>query len=166
MVFSLQSDTLRSNRTVGAIQIANNSTAGYYSWQTTNGYISGANTDSSQININKAGTYIVSASPAQGCPASRIDTVVVPIDTFPPVASVNITMPVFNSYLQLYGGDTAASNYPTPFGGSKGLLWNWSGPQSFTSSLQNPRTTDTAWALINRSLLKNGMDARILPLRR
>jgi hypothetical protein len=32
----------------------------------------------------------------------------------------------------------------TPFGGSQGLLWNWSGPEGFTSTIQNPRT-DTAW---------------------
>lgn len=145
MDYALQPDTLRCNRTVGTIQITNNTTAGYYTWQTISGNISGANTDSSQININKPGTYIVSASPAQGCPATRKDTIVVPIDTFPPEASVLITMPGGLSYLQLNGGDTAASNYPTPFGGSKGLLWNWSGPESFSSTLQNPRTTDTAW---------------------
>ncbi len=145
MDYSLQSDTLRCDRTVATIQITNNSTAGYYTWQTANGNISGANADSSQININKPGTYIVSASPAQGCAPTRTDTVVVPIDTFPPVASVNITMPVANSYLQLLGGNMAASNYPTPFGGSQGLLWNWSGPEAFSSTLQNPRTADTAW---------------------
>src|SRR5258708_10610269 len=115
MDYSLQSDTLRCNRTAGIIQITNNSTAGYYTWRTANGSISGTNGDSSQININKAGTYIVSASPAQGCPATRTDTVVIPIDTFPPEASVNITIPLAYSYLQLYGEDTAASNYSTPF---------------------------------------------------
>jgi hypothetical protein len=145
MDFSLQPDTLRCNKNVGTIQITNNTTAGYYTWQTAGGSISGANTDSSQININKPGTYIVSASPALGCPATRIDTVVIPIDTFPPVATVHITMPVFDSYLQLYGGDTAASDYLTPFGRSQGLLWNWSGPEGFTSTIQNPQTGDTAW---------------------
>jgi len=145
MDYSLQPDTLRCNRPIGTIQVTNNSTAGYYSWQTASGNISGTNTDSSQISINKPGTYIVSASPAQGCPATRKDTVVIPIDTFPPVASVNIIMPVAWSYLQLLGGNPVASNYSTPFGGSKGLLWDWSGPQSFSSTVQNPRTTDTAW---------------------
>jgi hypothetical protein len=147
MDFSLQPDTLRCNRSVGTIQITNNSTAGYYTWQTGNGGISGANTDSSQININKPGTYIVSASPALGCPATRTDTVVIPIDTFPPEASVNITLPAGFSYLQLLGGDTAASDYLTPFGRSQGLSWNWSGPQGFTSTIQNPRTADTAWGI-------------------
>jgi hypothetical protein len=145
MDYSLQPDTLRCNRTVGTIRITDNSTAGYYTWQTTNGSISGSNTDSSQINIIKPGSYIVAASPAQGCPATRVDTVVIPIDTFPPEASVNITMPVPWSYLQLYGGDTATSDHLTPFGGSEGLLWDWSGPEGFTSTIQNPQTPDTAW---------------------
>jgi hypothetical protein len=145
MDYSLQPDTLRCNKTAGSIQITNNSTAGYYTWQTTDGNISGTNADSSDININKPGTYIVAASPAQGCPTTRIDTVVIPIDTFPPEASVDITMPIAYLYLQLHGGDIAASNYPTPFGGSQGLLWNWSGPEGFSSTVQDPRTADTAW---------------------
>jgi hypothetical protein len=144
MDYSLQPDTLRCNRKTATIQITNNSTAGYYSWQTTNGNITGSNSDSSQINLNKPGTYIVSSSPAVGCPATRTDTVVIPIDTFPPVASIFATVGSNFSYLQLYGGDVAASNYMTPFGGSKGLLWNWSGPNGFTSTIQNP-ITDTAW---------------------
>jgi hypothetical protein len=70
--------------------------------------------------------------------------VIIPIDTFPPVASINATVGPSYSYLQLYGGDLAASNYMTPFGGSQGLLFDWSGPNSFTSTVQNP-ITDTAW---------------------
>ncbi|HEX3767573.1 MAG TPA: hypothetical protein VHT72_04315, partial [Puia sp.] len=63
---------------------------------------------------------------------------------FPPVASVFAGIGSNFSYLQLYGGDVNASNYMTPFGGSHGLLWDWSGPNSFASSIQNP-ITDTAW---------------------
>ncbi len=144
MDFSLTPDTLRCNRLTGDIQITNNSTAGIYSWATTNGNIISANSDSSNINLNKAGTYIVSASPALGCPATRMDTVVIPLDTFPPVASIAAGVGSNFSYLQLYGGDVNASNYITPFGGSQGLLWDWNGPNSFTSNIQNP-LTDTAW---------------------
>jgi hypothetical protein len=144
MDFSLTPDTLRCNRTTGTIQITNNSTIGYYTWQTTTGNITGSNSDSSQINLNKSGTYIVSASPAPGCPATRTDTVVIPIDTFPPVASVMVGIGSGFSYLQFYGGDVTASNYMTPFGGSQGLLWNWSGPDGFASTIQNP-TNDTTW---------------------
>jgi hypothetical protein len=145
MDYSLVPDTLRCNRTIGTIQVNNNTTTGYYTWATSNGDIVSANTDSSQLKIDKPGTYILSASPAQGCPATRKDTIVIPIDTFPPVASVNIVMPPGNSYLQLYGGNPTASNYSTPFGGSQGLLYDWSGPAAFTSTIQNPRTADTTW---------------------
>jgi len=105
MDYSLRPDTLRCNRPVGNIQITNNSTAGIYNWTTANGNISGSNSDSSTININKPGTYIVSASPALGCPATRKDTVVIPIDTFPPVASIIAAIGSNYSYLQFYGGE-------------------------------------------------------------
>ncbi|HEY2348562.1 MAG TPA: hypothetical protein VGH64_06080, partial [Puia sp.] len=144
MDFSITPDTLRCNRPAGDIQITNNSTAGIYSWTTSNGNITSANSDSSQVNLNKTGTYIVSASPALGCPATRTESVVIPLDTFPPVASVFAGVGSNFSYLQLYGGDVSASNYMTPFGGSQGLLWDWSGPNSFASNIQNP-LTDTAW---------------------
>jgi len=144
MDFSLVPDTLRCNHTSGDITITNNSTIGIYSWKTTTGNITGSNSDSSQVDLNKAGTYIVSATPAIGCPITRTDTVVIPLDTFPPVASVFIGILSNFTKLQLNGGDVAASNYATPFGGSQGLLWDWSGPKSFTSTIQNP-LTDTAW---------------------
>jgi hypothetical protein len=144
MDFSLKPDTLRCNRSIGTIQITNNTTIGYYTWKTTNGNITGSNADSSQVSMNKPGTYIVTASPSLACTPTRTDTIVIPIDTFPPVASIFAGIGSGFSYLQLYGGDVNASNYMTPFGGSQGLLWDWSGPNSFTSAIQNP-TTDTAW---------------------
>jgi hypothetical protein len=57
------------------------------------------------------------------------------------------------SYLQFYGGNTSASNYSTPFGGSAGLLWDWSGPSAFSSTIQNPRTVDTTGAWGNYQLI-------------
>jgi len=164
MDYSVKPDTLRCNHTSGTIQITNNTTAGYYTWQTANGTISGSNGDSSQLSITKAGKYIVSSSPAQGCPATRTDTVVIPIDTFPPVASVAVSLVgglTATGYLQLYGGNTSASNYSTPFGGSQGLSWNWSGPHSFSSTIQNPRTADTAWGTYSLTVTekRNGCTA-------
>jgi hypothetical protein len=164
MDYSLKPDTLRCNHTSGNIQITNNTTAGYYTWQTANGTISGSNGDSSQLTIAKAGTYIVSSSPAQGCPATRKDTVVIPIDTFPPVASMTVSLVgglTATGYLQLYGGNTSASNYSTPFGGSQGLTWNWSGPHAFSSTIQNPRTADTAWGTYSLTVTekRNGCTA-------
>ncbi|HEY6899854.1 MAG TPA: hypothetical protein VI233_04400 [Puia sp.] len=142
MDYSLKPDTLRCNHPSGSITLTNNTTAGYYTWKTTDGNIIGANNDSAQLSINKPGTYIVSASPVEGCPATRTDTIRIPIDTFPPVASA--IAGVSGHSLILYGGNPTASNYPTPFGGSQGLYYSWSGPNGFSSSLQNP-VTDTAW---------------------
>jgi hypothetical protein len=159
MDFSAQGDTLRCNHPSGTITLTNNSTAGNYTWKTINGgTISGASADSSQLNITKPGTYIVSASPASGCPATRVDTIVVPIDTFPPVASALVGLS--GNQLALYGGNPVASNYPTPFGGSQGLTYNWSGPLSFTSTLQNP-LTDTVWGTYNLTVTekRNGCTA-------
>lgn len=144
MDFSVTPDTLRCNRPTGLIKLTTNSTVGNYSWKTSTGNIVLSNSDSSLVFMNKAGSYIVSASPLAECPVTRTDTVVIPIDTFPPVATALATVGSNFSYLQLIGGDVAASNYMTPFGGSKGLLWNWSGPNAFTSTIQSP-FTDTTW---------------------
>jgi hypothetical protein len=66
--------------------------------------------------------------------------VVIPIDTFPPKPSAFAGLS--GNKLALYGGDPVASNYFTPFGGSSGLSYAWSGPNSFSSNTRNP-VTDT-----------------------
>ncbi|MBV4357267.1 hypothetical protein [Pinibacter aurantiacus] len=145
MDFTVQSDTLRCNRSAGGITITNHSTIGKYTWTTADGAsITSSSTDGSQITLDKPGTYIVSGSPATGCPPTRIDTIVVPLDTFPPVASVYVGIGADLGHVQFFGGDPVASNYPTPFGGSDGLTWSWVGPNGFVSSLQNP-INDTTW---------------------
>jgi hypothetical protein len=159
MDFSLKTDTLRCNHPTGTIVLTNNTTAGYYTWQAMNGgTISGTNADSSLITVRSGGSYIVSASPAQGCPTALVDTIVVPVDSFPPVASAFSGLSGRN--LNLYGGNASASNYPTPFGGSHGLLWNWSGPGGFVSTVQNP-VTDTVWGTYNLAVTeeRNGCTA-------
>jgi hypothetical protein len=64
-------------------------------------------------------------------------------DTHKPVASA-----MNNSFLNpfwginsvtLHGGDTTASNYSSLYGSFTGLLWDWSGPGGFTSTIQNPK---------------------------
>ena len=154
MDYSLAGDTIRCNHDPATITLTNNSTVGYYTWKAASG-ISGSNSDSSQLSITKPGTYIVSASPAQGCPPTRMDTIVIPIDTFPPVASANVGL--VGNQLQLYGGNAVASNYPTPFGGSQGLTYSWTGPDGFTSAIQNPMT-DTVWGtyIIKSTEKRNG----------
>lgn len=145
MDFTVQSDTLRCNRSTGGITITNHSTIGKYTWTTANGAsITSSSSDGSQISLDKPGTYIVSGSPADGCPPTRIDTIVVPLDTFPPVASAYVGIGADLGHVQFFGGDPVASNYPTPFGGSDGLTWSWIGPNGFVSTLQNP-VNDTTW---------------------
>ena len=154
MDYSLLPDTLNCNTSVGNIILTNNTTIGHYTWSTPNGTIVGSSTDSSQINVSEAGTYIVNASPAEGCPATRTDTIRIPLDTFPPIASIITGISMDLSKLLLHGGDVAASNYPTPFGGSQGLQWNWSGPNAFTSIIQDP-TTDTTWGTYKLVVTEN-----------
>jgi len=159
MDFGVTTDTLRCNHSTATITLTNNTTAGYYTWKPiSGGTISGANSDSSQLNVNQAGKYIVSASPAQGCPATQVDTIVVPVDTSKPVASAAVGL--ISNTLYLYGGNAAASNYSTPFGGSQGLTWNWTGPGSFASGIQNP-TNDTVWGTYNLTVTekRNGCTA-------
>jgi len=146
LAFTGQGDTIRCNHQPASIQLTNITEAATFSWKSLSGGpvtgVSGANSDSSQLSITKPGTYVVSAYPIRGCPPGQIDTIVVPIDTFPPKASATAGM--FNNQIDLYGGNVAASNYSTPFGGSQGLTWNWTGPGGFTSTVQNP-VTDTTW---------------------
>jgi hypothetical protein len=65
-----------------------------------------------------------------------------------------------NNQIDLYGGDPVASNYPTAFGGSKGLGFAWTGPNGFTSNVQNP-VTDTTWGTYNLTVTekRNGCTA-------
>jgi hypothetical protein len=158
MDFSAQGDTLRCNHQHGTVKLIDKTTAAYYTWTLPTGTVRLASGDSSQLQIIGPGTYIVAASPAEGCPATKIDTIVVPIDTFPPVATAGVGL--VGSELQLYGGDTAKSDYMTPFGGSKGLNWSWSGPNSFTSTIQDP-LTDTVWGtyLLKVTEKRNGCSA-------
>ena len=152
MDFTTQPDTLRCNHTPATITLTNVSTVGIYTWQTLSGNIAGSNSDSSQLTINKPGTYIVSGSPATGCPPTKVDTIVIPIDTFPPVATAYPGE--INHQLVLYGGDPVASNYPTPFGGSDGLTYSWTGPNGFTSTVQDP-VTDTVWGTYQVTVTEN-----------
>jgi hypothetical protein len=134
--YTLSAPALTCAASTGNITITNNTTAGYYTWTTANGNITGSS--GNIATVNKGGSYILQAAVAQGCPVTRTDTLTVAADTFPPVASFYASTTADMGHLVLHGGNVNASNYPTPFGGSQGLLWNWSGPRGFTSTYQNP----------------------------
>ena len=135
--YSTSADSVRCNHPA-TLTVINNTTAGYYTWTTGNGSVSGSNSDSTAITVNKGGTYIISAAVAQGCPVTRRDTLVIAADTFPPVASIYVTTTPDANHLQFHGGDTSTSNYATAFGYSQGLAWSWSGPNGFSAIIQNP----------------------------
>jgi hypothetical protein len=134
--YTLSAPTLSCAASTGNINVTNNTTAGYYTWTTTSGNITASSANIATV--NKGGSYILQAAVAQGCPVTRTDTITVAADTFPPVASFYASTTADMGHLVMHGGNVNASNYPTPFGGSQGLLWNWSGPGGFTSSYQNP----------------------------
>lgn len=137
--YSITYPTLSCSNTTGTISIQNNS-GSFLTFSTSDGNITSSSTNS--IQVNKPGSYTIQAAIAPGCPVRRTDVVTVALDTFPPVASFYGAAD-YDQFI-LHGGDTALSNYNTPFGGSQGLLWNWSGPNGFTDSVQNPRVDNTS----------------------
>jgi hypothetical protein len=134
--YNITVPVLTCSNPTGTISVSN-SNGNYLTWSTSDGNIT--STAANSIQVNKPGTYTVQSSIAQGCPVTRTDVVIVTIDTFPPVASFYASS-IGTTQMVLHGGDTAASNYNTPFGSSQGLLWNWSGPNGFTATVQDPVT--------------------------
>ncbi|MDB5278838.1 MAG: hypothetical protein JWR61_3793 [Ferruginibacter sp.] len=129
----------------------------YYNWSTSTGNIVGK-ADTSSITVNKAGKYYLSTAAAPGCPQNT-DSVTVGLDNYKPVASassIGIIDQSFTTTVLLLGGDTARSNYATPFGGSQGLLWSWTNAKGFSSLIQNPVTTDSGWHQLVVTEKRNG----------
>lgn len=149
--------TLTCSRSSVILASASINNGMYYSWSTSNGSIAGKS-DTSVITINKPGKYYLSTSVSPGCPQNK-DSVVVRSDNFKPVASASwsgLINQTFTNTSQLLGGDINLSNYSTPYGLSQGLLWKWSNPKGFTSTLQNPVTADTGRHQLIVTELRNG----------
>lgn len=116
----------------------NNINGAFYSWTTADGNIlSGNNT--AVISVNKPGTYQLTTSIYDGCGPST-SSVTIYEDFIQPTATA-ITNGVLNEGnpdpVMLVGGDESQSNVMTPYGGSAGLIWNWTGPSGFTASSKN-----------------------------
>jgi len=135
--FTVKSDTLSCNKPIATLSITSNSGAGVYNWTTLNGNIVSTSADGSSVDVKKAGVYVASMSLANGCPIMKTETVIVLADSIAPVASTDLGLTPSGD-LQLLGGDASASNFLTPFGASKGLKWDWKGPNNFASNEQNP----------------------------
>ena len=151
-------DTLTCANPVGQLAINNPSSVGVFNWSTLTGNITGSNQDSTVIQVDKKGVYFLTARLAAGCVANRVQMFNVLEDNLPPIATADITMTPTGD-IQLLGGDSSASSILTPFGGSKGLLWEWKGPYGFTSNEQNPiLNIDWIWGAYYLTLkeLRNG----------
>lgn len=157
--YIVQTDTISCNQPVGILKILNNTSSGYFTWKTIGGNIVSSNNDSTTINISAPGKYILQASQKDGCPIKGNDTLTVLADTSKPVAYAAVGSNAMGQP-QLMGGDTTASNYSTIFGGSEGLLWNWTGPNGFNSTVQNPVINNT-WGnyILSVTEKRNGCSA-------
>ena len=133
--FTITPDVLTCTKTSG--QISLNATArNYYRWTTLDGTLLRGDSDVPTYPVTAPGKYVVEATNFQGCAAMRKDTVTVLLDDNKPVAS--ILYGSLSPYLQFIGGNEEASNYATPFGGSAGLSYSWTGPDGFTSTEKDP----------------------------
>jgi len=63
------------------------------------------------------------------------------------------------STVALLGGDPVASNVITPFGGSQGLMYSWTGPSGFSSSLRNPTKSVEGTYNLTITEIRNGCQA-------
>jgi hypothetical protein len=148
--YNIVSDTLSCTNTTASISLSNSSTQGEYTWTTLDGSFIDT-TNKSNIIVDRKGTYSLSAMLIEGCPQTRVDHVLIPVDSIPPVASADLALMPDGINIQLIGGDTAASNKLTPFGRSKGLLFDWKGPNNFKATVQNP-TNNSDWSWGNYEL--------------
>ncbi|MES2848395.1 MAG: hypothetical protein V4685_05030 [Bacteroidota bacterium] len=153
----LTPQTLTCARTSVTLSPATIDNGRYYTWTTAEGNIVGR-PDTSVITITKPGKYYLTAYASPGCPQNK-DSVIIGLDNHKPVAraqSFGVLNEDFSNTAQLLGGDTALSNYATPYGGSLGLLWDWSSATGFTSTIQNPLTSDSGWHQLIVTEKRNG----------
>lgn len=129
-----------------------------YNWTTTDGNIL-SNPNATTITVNKTGKYYLTAAIVAGCP-TNIDSTIVNSDYYKPVASASVIGmldPLDEySFVNIQGGDVAASNYNTPYGGSAGLTWKWTGPNGFTANTRNTWTTQEGTYMLELTESRNG----------
>lgn len=157
--------TLSCQHPAGTLQPTTIQAGDYYHWSTSGGTIS-SNPDSTFVTINKAGKYYLQAAVYKGCQTS-IDSVIVQEDVLNPVATAS-TSGTLNSNpsstVVLFGGDPVASNVITPFGGSQGLTYSWTGPSGFTSTLRNPTTSVEGDYSLTVTEIRNGCQSTALTI--
>jgi hypothetical protein len=150
---TITTDTLTCREPGGTLRANSVTTGGFYQWTLP----SGSTVPATSLAINKVGNYILEAAVASGCPITKRDTITIVSDSLQPVATAGVTTDSFGQ-TTLAGGDSTASNYSTPYGGSGGLTWSWTGPNGFTSTQQNPviGSNDTGNYYLTVTELRNG----------
>jgi hypothetical protein len=103
-----------------------------YSWTGPNGFTSDLqNPTILNATLDMAGTYILTVISTSGCTGPAASTSVVV--NAKPVATAGSNSPVYETYtIYLSGGPAGMASY------------SWTGPNSFTSSVQNPSIPDAA----------------------
>jgi hypothetical protein len=129
-----------------------------YQWSTSNGNIT-SNPNATTITVNRVGKYYLTAAIVSGCPTNTDSTNVLG-DYFQPVASATVIGAINpsdpTSTVNLQGGDVNLSNFSTPYGGSVGLNWNWTGPNGFTSNFRNPSANQIGTYTLELTEIRNG----------
>ncbi len=129
-----------------------------YTWSTTNGNIV-SDPNATSVTVNQAGKYYLSSAIVAGCPTNT-DSTIVNEDYYKPVAtaftigSIDLNNPLSTAHIQ--GGDVAASNFATPYGGSAGLTWKWTGPNGYTSTSRNNIVTKAGVYNLELTEQRNG----------
>ena len=128
-------EVLKCNATTTTLTPVTSIVGASYQWATSNGNI--VSTNGSNATVNKPGKYYLTSAIVSGCP-TKTDSTTILEDKLQPVASANVIGTLLSSNplstVLLVGGDVNLSNVITPFGGSTGLNWNWSGPGTFVST--------------------------------
>jgi hypothetical protein len=143
--------TLQCNRTSVTLSPASIQPGATYRWSTSNGNIV-SDPNATTVTVNKTGKYYLNSAIVAGCPENR-DSTTVTSDYFKPVASAGKSGGLNNTGMlddlnplvkvNLVGGDVNLSNFATPFGGSAGLDWKWTGPNGFTANSRNVNNIGT-----------------------
>ncbi len=122
-----------------------------YTWSGPFGFsASGSNTNLSNVTTANAGDYVVTGS-FNGC--SVKDTLTLVVNPLPAKPQASSNTPICSgSTLNLTGSTT-------------GVTYNWTGPNSFTSSAQNPSITNTTTAasgdyIVTVTLTSTGCSAK------
>ena len=132
---------LTCSNTSVTLSVQSYSDGAYYYWTNADGSPV-TNGVGSTLTVTTPGTYTLNSSAFIGCPGSQ-ESVSVPQDIFKPKATAMASNMLSPSQptATLMGGDTTASKYSNANGSYQGLAWSWSGPSSYSATVQNPTTS-------------------------